>query len=182
MSSSPSNNASPGRRIGRGMILAAWVLLLGLLTLFFSDLLDRQRNPNRNPASEQLADGIRQVVLQRNRQGHYVATGRINGVAVEFLLDTGATDVAIPQALAERLGLQRTGSALSRTANGVIAVWTTRLASVTLGDIALHDVRASVLPGQSPDDQVVLLGMSFLKRLEFTQRDGELLLLQRGGG
>jgi aspartyl protease family protein len=98
---------------------------------------------------------------------------------VTFLLDTGATDVAIPEDLADRLRLERRGGGISQTANGPVAVWQTMLDTVTLGAISLSDVRASILPSMRGTEKV-LLGMSFLKQLEFTQRDGQLILQGAG--
>ena len=123
---------------------------------------------------------MREVVLQRNRQGHYLADGLINGRVTTFLVDTGATDVALPQDLANRLNLPRLGRALSRTANGTVEVQRTRLDSVQLGALRLHDVRATILPGMAGDTPV-LLGMSFLKHLELVQKDGYLTLRQGSG-
>ncbi|MCW8908603.1 MAG: TIGR02281 family clan AA aspartic protease [Sedimenticola sp.] len=164
------------RGIGKWMMVVAWVLLLGLLSFLFSDVLERQYNPNRTPLTGRDSDGSARVVLTRNRAGHYVASGLINGHPVRFLLDTGATDVAISGRLAERLQLPRGAQTLSRTANGTVMTWSTRLSEVTLGEIVQHDVRASVLPSMGEDE--VLLGMSFLKRLELVQRGNQLTLRQ----
>lgn len=165
------------RNMGKGMIIGAWVLLLALMTTLFQELLLQQHNPNQKPVGDVGADGVREVVLQRNSKGHYVADGSINGQPVTFLVDTGATDVAISEQLANRLGLEKTGGAFSRTANGVVAVWQSTLADVSLGVIRMQHVRASVLPDMQPANQV-LLGMSFLKHLELVQRDGSLTLRQ----
>ena len=70
------------------MVIAAWVILLLLLTVFFNDRLDKQNNPNRQ-LSTVTTGGNPEVRLQRNRHGHYVASGSINGQAVEFMLDHG---------------------------------------------------------------------------------------------
>ena len=87
------------KRIGQGMWMIAWVLLLGLLYLFFEDTISQQYNPNQSLVSD---SSNAEVVLQRNRSGHYVAPGKINGTAVTFLLDTGATTISIPEAVAEK--------------------------------------------------------------------------------
>ncbi len=165
------------RRTGRFMMLAAWLGGLFLLTLLFQDVLESRINPNREPQVRVGAEGRTEVVLERNAQGHYVASGTINGHPATFLLDTGATDVAIPEVLAERLRLQRRGGGISQTANGPVAVWQTLLDEVTLGSIRLNRVRASIVPSMPAGSQV-LLGMSFLKRLEFTQKDRRLVLRQ----
>ena len=159
------------------MLILAWIGGLALLTLVFQDALESRLNPNAQPQVRTGTDGRSEVVLERNAQGHYVASGLINGVAVTFLLDTGATDVAIPEALADRLRLSRQGGGISQTANGAVAVWQTVLDDVRLGAIRLRDVRASIVPSMQPTGPV-LLGMSFLKQLEFTQRDRQLIIRQ----
>lgn len=164
------------RGIGKWMMVFAWVLLLGVLSFLFSGILEHQYNPNQTPLSGRDSAGNAEVVLTRNRAGHYVASGLINGHPVRFLLDTGATDVAISAQLAERLQLPRGAQTLSRTANGNVITWSTRLSEVALGEITLRDVRASVLPMMGDDE--VLLGMSFLKRLELIQRGNRLTLRQ----
>jgi aspartyl protease family protein len=169
----PSLDDTPSR-IGRAMGFAAWVVGLALLALLFNGLIERQSNPNPSPSAEIGAAGLPQVVLRRNRAGHYVASGRINGEPVVFMVDTGATDVALSLPLARRLGLPLAAGGMSETANGRVATWRTRLDSVDLGGLVLHDVRASVLPNM-PGDQV-LLGMSYLRHLELIQRDGTLTL------
>ncbi len=162
------------QRMGRTMIYIAWILVLGLLTLFFSDILEQQHNPNRDLIAQSGDRPVTQVVLQRNRAGHYVASGRINGEVVRFLVDTGATDVAIPAALAQRLNLKKGRKGISRTANGDTTTYKTVLDSVDLGGLVQYDVRASILPGMMGND--VLLGMSYLKHLEIIQRGKELKL------
>lgn len=165
----------PGSRAGRIMLILAWAAGLFLATQFFSQWERRQENPNAVVTSQQ-HEGYIEVKLVGNGQGHFVASGQINGRPVDFMLDTGATDVAIPTRLAERLGLEKGSPVTLSTANGRSEGYRTRLDRVQLGDIVLRDVRALVAPGL--DGEQVLLGMSALKQLEFTQRGGTLLLRQ----
>jgi len=158
------------------MTIAMWVVVLLLLTLFFQDWWERQQNPNRQLSMSVGADGVPELVLQRNRYGHYVASGAINGQPVVFMLDTGASDVSVPGDLADRLGLKPGRAMIYQTANGPVRVYGTRLDEVSLGAIRLGRVRASINP--SMQGQKVLLGMSFLKHLEFTQRGDTLTLRQ----
>ncbi|HWV11220.1 MAG TPA: TIGR02281 family clan AA aspartic protease [Pseudomonas sp.] len=166
---------TPGRRAGRVMLVLAWGAGLLLATRFFGDWEDGQRNPNREPVSVH-GSGYVEVRLASSRQGHYLVDGQINGAPVTFLLDTGATQVAVPTAVASRLNLQAGAPMVISTANGRATAHRTRLDTLQFGDIVLHDVAALIAPGMDGDE--VLLGMSALKQLEFTQRDGTLLLRQ----
>ena len=169
----PSLDDTPSR-LGRVMLFAAWVVGLALLVMFFKGVTDRQTNPNPDPVASAGQTGAPQVVLRRNRAGHYVAGGRINGEPVVFMLDTGATDVALPLPLARRLGLALRPGGWSQTANGMVETWATRLDSVDLGGLVARNLRASVLPNMPGDE--VLLGMNYLKQLELVQRDNTLTL------
>ena len=170
------NDIQEQKRMGLAMQVLAWVVLLGLGVFYFNDVLERQLNPNQRLQTQYTEDGVREVVLQRNRLGHYVTSGEINGQSVTFLLDTGATGVAIPEALANRLGLQRGRAYQTQTANGMAISYATTLDEVAVADIRLPHVRAGIVPGLQTDE--VLLGMSFLKHLEFTQRGDSLTLRQ----
>jgi len=163
-------------RIGVTMTGLAWLLFIALLAWFFAGYEEDRYNPNQQINSVTTSTGVQEIVLQRNPFGHYVATGRINGHEVTFLLDTGATDISVPDKLAKRLRLQRGISQRYNTANGQITAYLTRLDSVSLGDIELHDVRASINPAVEGDE--ILLGMSFLRDLEFTQRGDTLTIRQ----
>lgn len=166
---------APGRRAGRVLMILAWAAALFLATRFFGQWEDRQRNPNAQVQSSH-GQGFVEVRLLGNGQGHFVADGAINGQVVHFMLDTGATDVAIPESLADGLALRRGSPVTVSTANGRTQGYRTRLDSLQLGDIHLRDIRAIVVPGL--DGTTVLLGMSALKQFEFTQRGGTMLLRQ----
>lgn len=169
----PPTAPNPTAKFGKGMLYAAWALALGLLTFGFDQWLEAQKNPQVQNAR---VDGRPEVSLTRNRYGHYQTHGQINGRQVEFLLDTGATEVSVPEPVARRLGLQPGAPLKVMTANGTLTVYATRLQSVRLGEIELHDVKAHINPGMLGDE--VLLGMSFLKHLDFTQRGNTLTLKQ----
>ena len=165
----------PGKRIGRVLMVLAWCAALFLATRFFGQWEQRQQNPNVVVSSEQ-GEGFIEVKLASNNQGHFVASGQINGQPVDFMLDTGATDVAIPGGMAERLKLEKGFGVTLSTASGRAEGYRTRIDRLQLGDIVLRDVRALVVPGL--DGNQVLLGMSALNKLEFTQRGGTMLLRQ----
>ena len=169
-------SANPQRGLGVSMTIGMWVVVLALMTLFFQSWQEKQYNPNQNIALSQGGDGVHELVLQRNRYGHYVANGEINQQPVVFLLDTGASDISVPEGLAREIGLKRGPAMRYQTANGMITVYTTTLTKVDLGGIVLQQVRASINPNMQGNE--VLLGMSFLKHLEFTQRGDRLTLRQ----
>jgi len=168
------------RRMGLGMMVAAWVVVLGFGAWFFSEMLGRQFNPNQTLRTTEGAGGVREVVLKRNKYGHYVTSGTINGRPVTFMLDTGATGVALPADLARRLGLRAGMAVESQTANGAALSYATTLDSVAVGDIELRDVPATIVPGMDMGE--ALLGMTFLKHIEFSQRGDTLTLRQYPGG
>jgi aspartyl protease family protein len=156
------------------MALVASLLVLGMFYLYFENSLEARNNPNR---LLQIAPGA-ELVLKRNVDGHYVFPGTINGQPVNFLLDTGATLVSVPAHLADALGLKAGAYQQSVTANGMVATRATRLEALAFGPFELHGVPASLNPGMVGDE--VLLGMSVLKQLEFTQR-GDTLILRAFG-
>ena len=106
--------------------------------------------------------------------GHFEAPGRINGEPVNFLLDTGATYVAISAALADELGLAPGRSAWFNTANGRVEGTLTELDEVSLGGLKVQNVQGSISPGMERD--TVLLGMSFLNLLSIEIQAGEMVL------
>ncbi|MEH6636504.1 MAG: TIGR02281 family clan AA aspartic protease [Halioglobus sp.] len=164
------------KRIGLTMQVLGWLVFLALGVFFFSDFLDNQYNPNQTLQTIYGEEGVREVILQRNKFGHYVTSGEINGQPVTFILDTGATGVAVPSAVAKRLGLRRGQAFRTQTANGTAVSYAARLDRVSVGGIELKDVLAGITPGLQTEE--ILLGMSFLKYIEFTQRGDTLILRQ----
>ena len=164
---------APGRKIGKAMWIATWVMGLGLLTLFFAEQEQSWINPNQTPEYRTTSAGAQEVTLQRNRQGHYLVTGDINGKKADFLLDTGATDVVVSGNLAKAYGLKPGRKSIASTANGNVTVYATRIEQLSIGNITLYQVPASINPGM---DNLILLGMSALKHVELTQRGDTLTL------
>jgi aspartyl protease family protein len=111
-------------------------------------------------------NGSDKIILTANVQGHFFTTGTINGTSVRFMVDTGATSIALGPTDARRM---------SSTANGTVVVTRVYLDTVTIAGVTLHNVEASVLPSEMP---IALLGMSFLNRMEM-QRDGSTMTLKR---
>lgn len=118
------------------------------------------------------------VTLTADSRGHFVTTGAVNGIPVRFMVDTGASLVALSRSEAKRLGVNYLAGtrSLTHTANGLLPVYRVKLDSVRVGDITVTNVDAVVLDGDALP--VALLGMSFLNRMEM-RREGVTLTLTR---
>ena len=118
----------------------------------------------------------KEVVLSAGPGGHFTAGGTINGKQVRFMVDTGATLVAMGRDDADRMGIDLANARRSttQTANGAISVWLVTLNSVRVGDLELANVGAAVMPQPMP---VVLLGNSFLARLQM-KRENDVMRLE----
>lgn len=144
--------------------------------------IDGRRVPLRigeNVASSRSAEPSSASVIHLNAdsQGHFAADGAINGRPMKFLLDTGATVIAMDRDDARRAGVDLTTakSVAVQTANGIVRAWQVQLASVKVGSVTLSNVEAAVMEADMPH---VLLGMSFLNRMDM-QRNGQVMTLRR---
>ncbi len=169
----PSPAEQDTRKLGIGMMILAWLCIFGLLAGFFYYWEEQAYNPNQAPEAWQ-DQNYSSVILTLNRYHQYIASGKINQQKVTFLLDTGASNVVIPETLAKSLGLSKGRKGYAQTANGVVAVYSTHIDQLTIGSITLYDIDASINPAMK--DQEILLGMSALKNIEFTQRGKQLTL------
>lgn len=117
------------------------------------------------------------VSLSADSNGHFFTIGTVNGAPMRFLVDTGATVVSMGRADAIRANVdfQKGTPGMSMTANGPTRVWRVTLNSVRVGDVMLHQVEASV---HETDLPIVLLGMSFLNRMEM-KREGQTMILKK---
>lgn len=131
----------------------------------------------RGAGSAADAGGRQSVTLAAGPSGHFGAEGTINGVGVRFIVDTGATYVALPGALATSLGIDyRKGvRGVTQTANGPVAAFRVRFDTIRVGGIELAGVDGIVIETGLP---VALLGMSFLNRVDM-RREGDTMVLVR---
>lgn len=166
--------ANPDRRLATIMIAISWLFMLGIVAVLFGHWLQGEENPNQQVQTVVTSTGAQEIVLKRNRYHHYVTSGQVNGHDVTFMLDTGATSVSIPARVAERIGLQRGAPLTVSTAAGDITVYATTLDSLSVGDLVLHNISATINPEVT--DSQILLGMSALRELEFSQRNDTLTL------
>ena len=122
--------------------------------------------------------GGTQIVLTAGQGGHFLTLGQINGRATQFLVDTGATSIAMSAEEARRLGVafENAPKIHGNTANGPVTGFRVTLTSVRIQDVEVHNVEAAVLPLPMPH---ILLGNTFLTRFQMKRENDTLTLTRR---
>lgn len=168
---------SSRRNLGRTVQQAAIWGLIFMGAIVVSGLWgDIRRNLSDIPRQQVLSDN--EITVPRAPDGHFYLNAEVNGQPVLFVVDTGATDIALSRSDARRVGLDPSTLAYlgtAQTANGIVATAPVRLGSVTLGPFTDDNVRAMVTKGDLGDS---LLGMSYLRRYEMTM-NGDRMVLRR---
>ena len=122
----------------------------------------------------------RTVIIPRDSRGHFLVNGRVDGKRLGFMVDTGASVIALTARDAARLGIRpalREFTAEVKTANGIVRAARTRLDRVEIDDVSVRDVAALVMPDEALSEN--LLGLSFLSKLRrFEYSSGKLILEQ----
>jgi aspartyl protease family protein len=169
------------------MIFAAVMVVLGT---FMAQMADRMTAttpalaavaPRKTASTETVGQaGLRSLNIPRDARGHFLAEGRIDGQRIGFMVDTGASVVALNETSAARFGLRPARgefNATVSTANGTIKAARARLARVEIGGLVVRDVDAMVLPDAALSEN--LLGLSFLSKLKrFEYANGQMVLEQ----
>ena len=129
------------------------------------------------PETQYLEGGVIQVSIDQGALGHYQFLGEINGMPVEFMLDTGASYVSVPMGVANFLKLPLGEPFDINTANGRSTAYSTKVNTISVGGITLNDVATGVASGMEGTE--ILLGMSFLKDLDVVQSGGKITITQQ---
>jgi aspartyl protease family protein len=121
--------------------------------------------------------GGREILIAAGPGGHFVTSGQINGRPVQFMVDTGATVVAMGRSEAERLGIdwKKGQRGMGHTAGGAVPTYAVSLTSVRIGDVEVFGIDAMVLQAEMP---FILLGNSFLSRFSM-RRDSNVMKLEK---
>lgn len=133
---------------------------------------------NRAAPRQQVLEGGR-IEIPRSRDGHYHLAAELNGATVRFVVDTGATTIALSRRDAERIGIDTDGLAYigqARTANGLVQTAPVMIDSFRIGEIADDRVMAVVINGEM---ELSLLGMTYLSRFARVSMEADRLLLER---
>jgi aspartyl protease family protein len=167
------------------MLFAA--IMIGLGT-FMAQMADRMSSASATSAPRTTVAlatsapqaGSRSLSIPRDGRGHFQTEGRIDGQRIGFMIDTGASVVALNETSAARFGLRPSRgdyNATVTTANGTIKAARTRIAMLEVGGLIVRDVDAMVLPDEALSEN--LLGLSFLSRLKrFEYANGQMVLEQ----
>ncbi|WP_242443182.1 TIGR02281 family clan AA aspartic protease [Pseudomonas sp. LFM046] len=135
--------------------------------------LSREYNQAGSPSAPQKT----QMSIARGNNGHYQVAGSIEGHPVQFLVDTGASSVAMSEGQARRLGIDYRVNGVpmkASTASGTVNAWRVTFDRIKVGGIEVLGVEGAVIEGEAPVD--VLLGMSFLNRVRWREEQGVLML------
>jgi aspartyl protease family protein len=172
MTNQQDENKTP---IGIGMIGIAWLLIMVVAALWYQEWAEQQLNPNRKVSGS--SNGIStSIKLAANKQHQYIAKGQIGDVHGVFIVDTGATEVVVPQQLARRANLAQGAPSKAMTANGLITVYSTIIPVMNIGPLVIREVEASINPAMQGSG--ILLGMSALKDMEILHSKGILTITQ----
>jgi aspartyl protease family protein len=167
------------------MIFAAFMVGLGTLMAQMADRMTPTpalaTTTRKAPAVETVGQsGLRSLSIPPDARGHFQTEGRIDGQRIGFMVDTGASMIALNETSAARFGLRPSRgdyNATVTTANGTIKAARTRLAMVDIGGLVVRDVDAMVLPDEALSEN--LLGLSFLSKLKrFEYANGKMVLEQ----
>jgi aspartyl protease family protein len=164
------------------MILAAFLVGAGTLMAQMADKMMPATPASAMTSAKSSAEqaGVRSISIPRDARGHFQTDGRIDGQRIDFMVDTGASVIALNEKSAARFGLRPTPSDYKMTvstANGTIKAARTRLAMVDIGGLIVRDVDAMVLPDEALSEN--LLGLSFLSKLKrFEYANGKMVLEQ----
>ena len=169
------------------MIFAAVMVVLGTSMAQMADRMTTATPALANAAPQKAASaetvgqaGVRSLSIPRDARGHFLTEGRIDGQRIGFMVDTGASLIALNETSAARFGLRPSRgdyNATVSTANGTIKAARTRIAMVDIGGLVVRDVDAMVLPDEALSEN--LLGLSFLSKLKrFEYANGQMVLEQ----
>ncbi len=149
-----------------------WLIIFGLMVYLF----DRWYETNVGGIQRTEVNQFqKKVTIKLDISNYYRADGTINNIPVNFIVDTGANSVAIPESVAKQAGLKPMFKMDIQTANGIAPGQLTRVSKLTLGPIELYNVKALIMKDHA---KYILLGMSALKNLELIQKNNYLVIIQ----
>lgn len=168
----PYNNniESNDKRLGATFLILGWITAIVLVVILVNFSLFGTKDPMIS--SSQVGT---QITISRDHDGHFRLKGSVNDSPVIFLLDTGASSVAVSDELAKRAGLKPKAELITETANGSAVGYFTVIDKMMLGPVELNHVSAVIVPNLDSDQ--ALLGMNILQHFEITQNRDTMVLV-----
>jgi len=164
-----NNNETDSRRLGGTFLIIGWVIALSLVAFLIHESMYSTKAPSFNEVN-----GNKQITIYKDYDSHYRIAGTINGKPVQFLIDTGATTVAISESLANNAGLKKHGEVNTSTANGTGVGYLTHIDDLTIDHVEIKNIEAVIIP--SMDMNEALLGMNVLGKFNIQQTATSLVL------
>jgi aspartyl protease family protein len=161
------------------MAIVAWVIIIITLASYFDHLMTgKDRYSSVSEISFYQDHDFNQITIKQNEYKQYIIPGHINDHPVNFLFDTGASIVTIPEHMAKKMQLQKKAKGTAETAGGRVTIWYTIVPTLTIDPtLVLRNVRVGINPNMDAD--VVLLGMNVLEQIDFSQSDQHLTFKQK---
>ncbi len=164
-----NNTESNSRQLGAAFLVVGWIAFIALISMLIHHIYFSTQKPTISET-----DAGKQITIFSDYDSHFRIKGEINGIAVTFLIDTGATSVAIPKDIADKANLERRATIQAETAAGTTTGYFTRIDDLSFGDVNLHNISAVVIPEFDSDQ--VLLGMNVLGKFSIKQTRDKLIL------
>lgn len=160
-------NDNSYQKSGRIMFVLAWILVFALLFTFF-----QFQQQSSMTGSQEIEHG--KLILTADSQGHYMVKGQINNRPVHFLVDTGATMIAISKPLADSMQITGQYPVSMNTAAGTVKGYLTRIQTLSFGNFHFNNVKAVIMPENN--DDMALLGMNVLSEFKISQQNNQLII------
>lgn len=164
-----NNTESNGKRLGGIFLIVGWIAILLLVAALINHSLFSTKN-----TSIRDTDAGKEITIYRGYDSHFRIKGSINGVLVTFLVDTGASSLAVSSAIATRANLTHKSQLITETAGGNSIGYFTIIDKLTIADLELNKVSAVIIPDMAIDE--ALLGMNVLQKFNITQNLETLIL------
>lgn len=164
-----NNNEYQSRQLGAAFLVVGWIAAIAIIAILINNTLFGTKKPSISDS-----EAGKQIVITRDYDSHFRITGSINGLPVTFLIDTGATSVAIPAVIAKKAKLVEKTKVQTETAAGDSVGYLTRIDVLNVGGVDVHNISAIIIPDFDSDQ--VLLGMNVLSKFSIEQSNNTLTL------
>lgn len=164
-----NNTESQSRQLGAAFLVIGWIAFIVLIALLLNHTLFATKTPSISET-----DAGKQITIYRDYDSHFRIKGNINGIPVTFLIDSGATSVAMSEAIANQSKLQKKAPITAQTAAGESVGYFTKIEEIEIGGITIHNVSGVIIPDF--DSNEALLGMNVLSKFTMQQNKDTLIL------